>query len=75
MMLVSGVRRSWDTARSRLARSFSFSASMIRSSSSLIRLACSFRRKVVALVRMEIKYMKRKVSGYPDTAKLNTKKG
>ena len=32
-------------------------------------------RKVVALVKMEMKYMTIKVKGYPDTAKLNWPNG
>ena len=45
-MVVSGVRRSWDTARSRFARILSFSLSDFKAS-------CCFNFVVNALVRID----------------------
>ena len=54
MMLVSGVRRSWEIARSRFARIFSFSASISIFSRSASTRACVFMLLVMALVMLEI---------------------
>ena len=63
MMLVSGVRRSWETARRRLARSFSRSASASAFSLSAIACRCFLRVLVVVLVSSEIASMPIKVMG------------
>ena len=63
MMLVRGVRRSWETARSRLARIFSFSASMRSFSCSRRIRFFSFKWVVVMLVRQAMISMEAKVTG------------
>ena len=73
MMLVSGVRRSWETARKRLARIRSFSASLICRSRSAISCSCFFSRMIAALARSEIVSIKIKVIGYPFSVKFSAK--
>lgn len=63
MMLVSGVRRSWEIARSRFARIFSFSASISIFSRSASTRACVFMLLVMALVMLEIENIATKVIG------------
>ena len=63
MMLVSGVRRSWEIARSRFARIFSFSASISIFSRSASTRACVFMLLVMALVMPEIENIATKVIG------------
>ena len=63
MIPVRGVRRSWEMARSRLARIFSFSAS-ISSFSCLFKIRFfSFKWVVVMLVRLAMIIMATKVTG------------
>ena len=62
-MLVRGVLRSWEMARSRLALIFSFSASISSFSRSEIIRACSLIFVVRALVIMEMVNMAIKLMG------------
>ena len=75
MMLVSGVRRSWEIARSRFARIFSFSASISIFSRSASTRACVFMLLVMALVMPEIENIATKVIGYPAIVKSSAKYG
>ena len=65
-MEVSGVRRSWETARRRFARIFSFSLSM-RSCS------CSLMRVVRVLVMMETASITRPENRFSGRVKLNAR--
>ena len=67
-MLVSGVRMSWDTARSRSAYIFSRSASRRH-------LPVCLARLVTVAVRMEMVIITRNVSGKPVRVKLMCQKG
>ena len=67
-MEVSGVRRSWETARKRFARIFSFSLSM-RSCS------CFLMRVVRVLVMMDTTSITRPENRFSDRVKLNAKYG
>ena len=67
-MDVSGVRISWETERSRLARIFSFSFSM-RSFS------CCLAWVVRVLVMMETMKKAKKLRGYPESVKFKERYG
>ena len=75
MIVVSGVRRSWDIARMRLAFMVSFSAfSSIRSFS----WSCTFCLVImmhILLARQEISIMPTNVIGYPDMVKFRVMYG